>query len=78
MILRGDRTTGTIRAIAAVVLLAWTVGPATAQQAIPPNDGWVTDLGDFLTPEQERSLEQLMESYKTGSSNEIALLTVPI
>jgi uncharacterized protein len=51
--------------------------PAGAQDAIPKNDGWVTDLAGFLTPSEEQALETLMESYKTGSTNEIALLTVP-
>lgn len=31
----------------------------------------------MLTPEQESSLEALMESYKAGTSHEIALLTIP-
>ena len=48
-----------------------------AQQAIPRNDGWVTDGADFLSPQQEQALEALMESYKVGSGHEIALLTVP-
>ena len=56
------------------LLLAVTVH---AQGQIPANDGWVTDLGGFLTPQQETSLETLMESYKQGSDQEIALLTVP-
>lgn len=50
---------------------------STAQQPIPKNDGWVTDLGDFLTPQQESALEALMESYRAGSGHEVALLTVP-
>lgn len=50
--------------------------PATATE-VPRNDAWVTDLAGLLTPEQERSLEALMESYKAGSGQEIALLTVP-
>jgi uncharacterized protein len=56
------------------LLLAVTVH---AQGEIPANDGWVTDLGGFLTPQQEAALETLMESYKQGSGQEIALLTVP-
>lgn len=55
------------------LLLAVTVHA----QDIPANDGWVTDLGNFLSPQQEESLERLMESYKQGSEHEIALLTVP-
>lgn len=44
---------------------------------VPTNDGWVTDLAGMLSPEQERELEALMESYKQGSTHEVALLTVP-
>jgi uncharacterized protein len=62
-----------IAALAALVLAA----PAAAQPAIPANDGWVTDLAGFLTASEERALETLMESYKAGSTHEIALLTVP-
>ncbi len=48
-----------------------------AQSALPRNDGWVTDLAGFLSPQQEQALEALMESYRQGSGQEIALLTVP-
>ncbi len=48
-----------------------------AQQVVPRNDGWITDGAGFLTPQQEQTLEVLMESYKVGSGHEIALLTVP-
>lgn len=58
-----------------LALACATVSPA--QQPIPKNDGWVTDLGDFLTPQQESALEALMESYRAGSGHEVALLTVP-
>jgi uncharacterized protein len=51
--------------------------PAVAQVAVPRNDGWVTDLAEMLEPDEERSLEALMESYRAGSGHEIALLTVP-
>jgi len=60
-----------------VVLVVLLLAVAVRAQDIPANDGWVTDLGGFLTPQQEATLEQLMESYKLGSSHEIALLTVP-
>jgi uncharacterized protein len=49
--------------------------PAQALE-VPTNDGWVTDLADLLSPQEEASLEALMESYRTGTSHEIALLTV--
>ena len=60
--------------LAFVLVTCLGLGPA---QDLPRNDGWVTDLGDMLTPDQEASLEALMESYKSGTTHEIALLTVP-
>ncbi len=59
------------------VFLVLMLAAAHAQESIPANDGWVTDLAGFLTASEERSLESLMESYKAGSTHEIALLTVP-
>jgi uncharacterized protein len=48
-----------------------------AQDAVPKNDGWVTDLAGLLTQQQEQGLETLMESYRAGTTHEIAVLTVP-
>jgi uncharacterized protein len=50
---------------------------AHAASPLPAHDGWVTDLADLLSPQQEQALEGLMESYRQGSGQEIALLTVP-
>lgn len=44
---------------------------------IPKNDGWVTDLAGVLSSEEEADLERLMESYKSGTTHEIAVLTLP-
>jgi uncharacterized protein len=49
---------------------------APSLQEVPRNDGWVTDQADLLTDAQEAELEDLMESYRTGSGHELALLTV--
>jgi uncharacterized protein len=65
------------RVVVGVILVAVALAPAVAQIEIPANQGWVTDLAGMLTPQQERELETLMQSYKDGSGNEIALLTVP-
>jgi uncharacterized protein len=51
--------------------------PRTAAQEIPRNDGWVTDLAGLLDRPTEERLEERMEEYRTGSGQEIALLTVP-
>ncbi|MCP5021692.1 MAG: TPM domain-containing protein [bacterium] len=50
---------------------------ASTQVDVPKNDGWVTDNAGILTASTERKLEALMESYRVGSSHEIAVLTVP-
>jgi len=50
---------------------------ATAQVEVPRNDGFVTDLAGVLDAGQESSLEALMESYRSGTGHELALLTVP-
>ena len=52
-------------------------GQAGAAEPLPRPDGWVTDEAGFLTAREEQALETLMESYKLGSDNEIALVTVP-
>ncbi|MEQ1894905.1 MAG: TPM domain-containing protein [Planctomycetota bacterium] len=44
---------------------------------LPANDGWVTDLADMLSSSEEQALEALMESYRVGSGQDVALLTVP-
>ncbi|MEW6074320.1 MAG: TPM domain-containing protein [Planctomycetota bacterium] len=57
--------------------LAVAVLALAAEVEVPPNDGWVTDLADLLAPPEETALEAQMESYRTGTGHEIALLTVP-
>lgn len=60
-----------------IVLALLLVAPfAGGQVEIPANDGWVTDLGDFLTDAEEAALEELMASYEAGSGHEVALLTL--
>ena len=51
-------------AICFLLALACSTTTSPAQQPIPKNDGWVTDLGGLLTPQQESSLEAFMESYE--------------
>jgi len=43
---------------------------------VPENDGWVTDRAGILSAGEEAELERRMESFKQGSTHEIALLTV--
>ncbi len=65
------------RIVAALVLAAAPSSAAVAQLEVPRNDGWVTDLGGILSDARENELETLMESYRQGSTHEIALLTIP-
>jgi uncharacterized protein len=61
-----------------LVLALLAAPPARAQSPeVPANDGWITDLAGFLTTSQEAALEEEMESYKRGSGQDVALLTVP-
>jgi uncharacterized protein len=64
-----------------VLLVALLASTARAQDsagrlAIPKNEGWVTDKAGLLSAGERRELEKLMESYKQGTTHEIALLTV--
>ena len=59
------------------LILGTLLALAPQEIEIPANDGWVTDLAGILSPDQERSLESLMASYESGTTHEIALLTVP-
>jgi uncharacterized protein len=62
--------------VLASILLAF-LAASPPELAVPKNDGWVTDLAGMLSQAQERDLETLMESYKQGTTHEIALLTIP-
>ncbi len=61
-----------------VALASVLVAPAALAQgvALPKNDGWVTDRGGVLKPEQERALESQLEALHKASSNEIAVLVL--
>ncbi len=58
-------------------LLAWPEPAVAPRQAVPQNDGWVTDAANLLTASQENALEARIESYRRGSGHDVALLTVP-
>jgi uncharacterized protein len=71
-------------ALAMAPVLAAPLGAAgvasaarSAAQAVPRADGWVTDLAGIVSEAKEHELEQLMESYRSGSGHEVAVLTVP-
>jgi uncharacterized protein len=66
-----------------VLALALCLAPAPAPGRIdretqtPKYEGWVTDTAGLLSASQKRELSALMESYKQGTTNEIAVLIVP-
>lgn len=72
----GGRSRLFVGLTAAALLFA---APAALAQKfeVPHFDGWVTDHAGMLTSGERRSLEERMESYRRGSGNDIALLTVP-
>ncbi len=53
------------------------LAPPAAEVQVPEFDGLVTDLAGFLTGQEERQLELLMQSYQSGTTHDVALLTVP-
>ena len=57
-----------------LLLLLLLVSPAFAD--VPSFDGFVTDRAGLLDGAQKRTLESLMESYRQGTSHEIAILIV--
>ncbi len=61
----------------ATVLLAATAAEPGPTVDVPKSQGWVTDLAGIFGPGQKQALAALMESYKKGTSHEIAVLIVP-
>lgn len=61
---------------AAQTLLLVLVAGLTPQVDEPGAAGRVTDLGNLLTPAQEQSLDDLLESFTQGRAAELAILTV--
>ncbi len=43
---------------------------------VPPNDGYVTDIANVLSLDQESALESDLTAYQNETSNEIAILIV--
>ncbi|MFN0007827.1 MAG: TPM domain-containing protein [Planctomycetota bacterium] len=71
---------GAFPRILSALFLAFAATTSKAQEGrleVPKHDGWVTDLAGLLSAAKERELEARMESYRTGTSHEIALLTIP-
>jgi len=43
----------------------------------PDHAGWVTDLGELLSPDEKRRLAGVLQTYRDETGHELALLTVP-
>lgn len=65
------RTIGVCAMLTAFMLLP---SAAFAEFAVPPNDGFVTDVAEILPEDQERSIEERLQAYKNATTNEIAVL----
>ncbi|MDO8648358.1 MAG: TPM domain-containing protein [Candidatus Peregrinibacteria bacterium] len=59
------------------ILIACAIAFPVSALDVPPNDGFVTDIAELLTEEQEHQLEQELTAYTKETSNEIAVLIVP-
>jgi uncharacterized protein len=62
--------------IAGCIALLCTVAGSTLAFDVPPNDGFVTDAAQLLSPAQEATLERTLNAYQQETSNEIAILTI--
>ena len=70
----------TLRRLLAGVGLALTLGLsglASAQVAVPPLAGHVTDLTATLSPAQKESLEQTLTAFEARKGSQLAVLLLP-
>ena len=70
----------TLRRLLAGLGLALTLGCsglASAQVAVPPLAGHVTDLTATLTPAQKESLEQTLAAFEARKGSQLAVLLLP-
>lgn len=58
------------------IAILFTCGVYAQETSIPPSKGFVNDLEDIYTPEQEDSLTSLIKAYRDSTANEIALVTI--
>ena len=57
------------------IIVIFCIGLAHAF-SVPPNDGFITDTIPILDAQQDMSLEQMLEQYRSETSNEIAVLII--
>ena len=54
------------------------LGPSASSDAWTPEAaGWVTDLSELLSPEEERNLAASLQNYRDETGHELAVLIVP-
>ena len=61
----------------ALTLTLGFLGLASAQVAVPPLAGHVTDLTATLTPAQKESLEQTLAAFEARKGSQLAVLLLP-
>jgi len=71
------RTLGRLLAGAGLALTLGFSGLASAQVAVPPLAGHVTDLTSTLTPAQKESLEQTLAAFEARKGSQLAVLLLP-
>ncbi len=70
-------TLGRLLAGAGLALTLGFSGLASAQVAVPPLAGHVTDLTATLTPAQKESLEQTLAAFEARKGSQLAVLLLP-
>ena len=71
------RTLGRLLAGVGLALTLGFSGLASAQVAVPPLAGHVTDLTATLTPAQKESLEQTLAAFEARKGSQLAVLLLP-
>jgi uncharacterized protein len=59
-----------------LALFAGAYSEGQSLQVIPPSGQWVTDLGDFLAPAEERTLSARLARYADTTSTQIVIVTL--
>ena len=65
-----------IISISGVVLIMGCADMKTGDKQFPEPFGFVTDMEDLFTEEEENTLESFIEEYEFRTANEIAILTI--
>lgn len=63
-----------VGALATLVVSFLTPFTVFGEFALPPNDGFLTDTTDIISPADEQAIEQRLQTYKDATSNEIAVV----